>query len=362
MIGDMAESEVRRQSLATQDSLSVSFVAGLLQYVTTNDVEQLKLLLDISLIKDKKSRLNSKYEFTSEERSTHASPVFIASALGHVEVLKLLLAHDADPNLPAEDKRSPLMVASSSNHPEVVDLLLSKGADITAQDADGDTCLRYANDRNNPQVVKMLLDAKANPDIKGENDWTCLLIACADDYPDIVTLLLEYGADPYHVEKGGKTCLMLASYSGHIEVLEILLKSKSIQLQRLVNVQSKGGWTALALAYEHPKAVELLLKYGADTNIATNQRWTPLMLACQRKGCPETVELLLDYKADPNIKGQYGISAYTLARWNDNKRLMEMLEKAGAKKTSMLQNAFSSLFTSSPGLTKKNKQQPRGES
>ena len=167
---------------------------------------------------------------------------------------------------------------------------------------------------------------------------------------------------PIMWKRGGKTCLMLASYSGHIEVLEILLKSKSIQLQRLVNVQSKGGWTALALAYEHPKAVELLLKYGADTNIATNQRWTPLMLACQRKGCPETVELLLDYKADPNIKGQYGISAYTLARWNDNKRLMEMLEKAGAKKTSMLQNAFSSLFTSSPGLTKKNKQQPRGES
>ena len=357
----MAESEARKQSLATEDSLSMIFVVGLLEYVKTNNVGQLNQLLEISLTNDKKSRLNSKYEFTIEERPTHAPPIFIASALGHVEVVKLLLAHDANPNLPAEDKRTPLMVASSSNHPEVVNLLLSRGADIEAKDTDGDTCLRYANDRNNPEVIKILLEAKADPNIPGENDWTCLLIACADNYPDIAHLLLEYGADPYHVEKGGKTCLMLASFSGHIEVLTILLKSKHVQLQKLINVQSKGGWTALALAYEHPKAVELLLKHGADVNIATNQRWTPLMLACQRDGCPETVELLLEYKADPNIQGQYGLSAYTLARWNKNKRLMEILEKAGAKKTSIFQNAFSSFFTSSPTLTKKKKQPARGE-
>ena len=187
------------------------------------------------------------------------------------------------------------------------------------------------------------------------------MIACADNSPEVVSLLLEHKADPYHVLTGRKTCLMLASQNSHMEVLTILLKSKFIQLPRIIDKQSDGGWTALALAYAHPAAVELLLNYGADPNLATTDKWTPLMLACQGDGCPDTVRLLLKYNAEPNLQTKLGISAFGLAKWNKNKEIMEILEKAGAKRTSIFQNAVTKMFASPPSLTKKRAAQQKGE-
>ena len=291
---------------------------------------------------------NVKYMYTyhSTLHSTHAhgkpssakaTPLYIACQQGNTEAVRVLLQHQADPNISSSDnKKTPLMVACSNKHAEAVKLLLAhKATDVEALDEDHDTALRYASDQNSTKVMRLLLEAAhVNPNVYGKNDWSCLLVSCRDGYLDNVVLLLEHGADPYHKVKGGKTCLMMASQYGHIDIVHLLLNSKRVDVKRLINEQTEEGWTALALAYKHPKIVELLLEHGADPNLHTNYGWTPLILACQKEGIPTTVELLLDSKYQVNIEHQhrYGLSAYGLASWNKLKVIVELLDKAGAKK------------------------------
>ena len=274
---------------------------------------------------------------THGKASAKATPLYIACQQGNTEAVRLLLLNQADPNIPSSDMMTtPLMEACSNKHAEVVKLLLAhKATDVEALDKEHNTALRYANDRNNTEIVRLLLEsAHANPNVYGKYDWSCLLVSCCDGYLDNVVLLLEHGADPYHKVKGGKTCLMMASQNGHIDIVRLLLNSKRVDIKRLINVQTEEGWTALALSYTNPKIIELLLEHGADPNLDTNDGWTPLILACQREGIPTTVELLLNpkYQVDIEHQSRYGLSAYGLASLNELKVIMELLDKAGAKK------------------------------
>ena len=340
--------ETRKNVEKMADELDCSFEASLLSAVERNEIEVLRVLLE------PKVNPNVKYDSTLN-LPAKAAPLFIASLLGHSDVASILLEHQADPNLSADDERTPLMVACRNGHLQVVDLLVLWEANIEKRDQDGDTALRYAVEHSHPRVVKYLLEAGADPNVIGSDGWSCLLIACCDNYLEIVVLLLEHHANPYHPAIGGKTCLMMASQNGHTEVLSKLLnfkfKGKGFS-KELINYRTDDGWSTLALAYDQPKAVKLLLNHGADPNLATKDGWTPLMLACQKPGHPETVDLLLCHKADPNHKNQRGLSAYTIAHWNNNSSIMETLERAGAQPKSLLESKFATISKPNTGRSK----------
>ena len=331
------------------DTLEEFFHTSLLKAVEeVEETAALGVLLQLKLDP------NVKYVYTyhsshGKAGSAKATPLYIACQQGNTEAVRVLLQHQADPNIPSSDnKKTPLMVACSNTHAEVVKLLLAhKATDVEALDETHDTALRYANDRNNTEIVRLLLEsAHANPNVYGRNDWSCLLVSCCDGYLDNVALLLEHGADPYHRVKGGKTCLMMASQNGHIDIVRLLLNSKQVHIKRLINIQTEAGWTALALAYKHPKIVELLLENGADPNLHTNDGWTPLLLACQREGIPATAEVLLNpkYQVDIEHQSRYGLSAYGLASRNKEKVIVKMLDKVDAKKRSVRSDMVKSVI------------------
>ena len=69
----------------------------------------------------------------------------------------------------------------------------------------------------------------------------------------------------------------------------------------------------IASAQNATQSVTNLLKAGTDPNNANEIRgWTPLMVASS-KGYDNTVELLLQYGADTNIQDETGRSALYLA-------------------------------------------------
>ena len=60
------------------------------------------------------------------------------------------------------------------------------------------------------------------------------------------------------------------------------------------------------------RLAELLIQYGADVQLSTIHRYTPLMIACKYIH-GNIAGLLLNSLADPNIHNDYGATALMIA-------------------------------------------------
>ncbi len=113
-----------------------------------------------------------------------ATPLLRASLCGDLAVVKLLLAHKADPLIPTFDHTTPLMAASGVGWAdgmlreysedqtlEVVKLLLDLGSDVNAVNDHGITALHGAGFKGANKAVQLLVDHGAKLDAldKGED-------------------------------------------------------------------------------------------------------------------------------------------------------------------------------------------------
>jgi len=153
------------------------------------------------------------------------------------EVVGILLAAGADPNVVNEYDRSPLEAVVRQPEPKAVEtarMLVAAGADI-GPDRHGDTALRSAL-HGGIELVRVLLDAGADPSEVGAGRHWAL-----------------NGASPLHV----------AAHSWvEIEKFRLLLDAASD-----IDVRNLDGVTPLhcAVAGRHTEKVRLLLAHGADT-------------------------------------------------------------------------------------------------
>ena len=110
---------------------------------------------------------------------------------------------------------TPLMEAASSGFVEIVKLLLQHDADITAQSSSGNTALHYAAIGGHQDVVRLLLEHGANIEEHNENGHTPLMEAAAHGQVGVGKILLEAGAGiNTHSNEFKESPLTLASYKG----------------------------------------------------------------------------------------------------------------------------------------------------
>ena len=127
--------------------------------------------------------------------STHTgtTALYIAGQNGHVDVVKTLLANNADVKASMHtDGSTALYIAAQKGHVDVVRTLLANNADINASmHTDGATVLYIAAQNGHVDVVKTLLEYKAdvNARLKGLFGEKLIDAARRNNHSEIVKLL-----------------------------------------------------------------------------------------------------------------------------------------------------------------------------
>ncbi|MGV3571132.1 MAG: ankyrin repeat domain-containing protein [Ramlibacter sp.] len=99
------------------------------------------------------------------------SPLMIAALRGHTDIVRKLIARDADVNKPGW---APLHYAATGGHLEIMALLLEHHAFIDAQSPNNTTPLMMAAHYGSPAAVKLLLDAGADTAMRNELGLTAI--------------------------------------------------------------------------------------------------------------------------------------------------------------------------------------------
>ena len=198
------------------------------------------------------------------------------------------------------DMKSEIINVVKSNDYNKTKELLEKGADINAKDERDRTLLMIAVYNNNYEISKLLIEKGADINEQDDMKNNPFLYSGAEGQLDILKLLAKAGADTKITNRYGGVAVIPASERGHTETVKYLLENTDINVNHVNNL----GWTALLEAIilgdggrKHIEITELLLKHGADPNIADRNGVTPLMHARERK-YKEIEDLLVKSGAD----------------------------------------------------------------
>ncbi|KAJ7256364.1 ankyrin repeat-containing domain protein [Mycena rebaudengoi] len=245
-------------------------------------------------------------------RAGGSNPLEVASRCGHIEIVRLLLEHNANPNIGIA-----LYAAAewSDDRADIVRLLLEKGADPNRRSPSGDTPLRIACLYHHREIVRLLIEHGADPNSWGKGSG----LSCATWDETVVRMLLENGAKIVAEDRiltsaskytVGIVCLLLDHGAAvHSEDAMGALRSAAsrgnIEIVKLLVQRGLGGdlgQALLAAASERRlEIIQFLLASGADVN-TQGDYGTPLHVAC-RQGFTEIVQVLLDHGADCNTAG-----------------------------------------------------------
>ncbi|XP_055381299.1 ankyrin repeat and KH domain-containing protein mask isoform X2 [Condylostylus longicornis] len=256
------------------------------------------------------------------------TPLMEAASAGHLDIIRLLLSHNADVNAQCTTGNTPLMFACAGGHVEVVKVLLSHGAHVEDQNENGHTPLMEAASAGHVEVAKVLLEHGAGINThSNEFKESALTLACYKGHLNMVKFLLEAGADQEHKTDEMHTALMEASMDGHVEVARLLLDSGA-----QVNMPTDSFESPLTLAAcgGHVELATLLIERGANIEEVNDEGYTPLMEAA-REGHEDMVALLLMKGANINATTEETQeTALTLACCGGFTEVAEFLIKQGA--------------------------------
>ncbi|XP_075349468.1 ankyrin repeat domain-containing protein 26 isoform X2 [Mycteria americana] len=174
------------------------------------------------------------------------TPLHLACANGHVDVVTYLVENKCKLNLFDNDNRSPLMKAVQCQQEKCVAVLLEHGADPNLADADGNTALHFAVLSPNTSVAGLLLEHNANIDAQNKEGYTPLTLAVSEHHEEMVEFLLKKGADVHARDQCERTPLMTAASGGELNLIKVLLRYGAD-----VSHKDTNGWTAEDYAVIH---------------------------------------------------------------------------------------------------------------
>ncbi|XP_046548425.1 protein fem-1 homolog B-like [Haliotis rubra] len=227
----------------------------------------------------------------------------MASWRGHLDVVKYIVSQNkVDINSRGSRKKTPVMVAAAEGHKDVVEFLVNHGADLSLVYSSGSSTLHIASLGGHLEVVKYSVsENKVDINSRGWRMKTPVMVAAEMGKKDVVEFLVEHGADLSLVYDGGSSTLHLASAEGHLEVVKYVVSKYKL------NINSRG-WkkkTPVMVAAEmgEKDVVEFLVEHGADLSLVYDGGSNILYLACNG-GHLEVVKYIVSQnKVDINSRG-----------------------------------------------------------
>lgn len=227
------------------------------------------------------------------------TPLLVSSFGGHVDVVRLLL--EAKANTQVQEGASgvtPLHAACEKGHTLVAEVLVNAGADVTTRTTMyAQTPLFLASRKGNVSIVALLLQKTVeNINVPNDKSLTPLHIASHHGHADVVKTLLQANADMTTLSKTGNPPLYYASKSNNVDVVRLLLQNKAD-----ANHTGHKNVTPLHFASQHGNVemIELLLQANADVDALYDGWVTPLLLAANHNKI-DAAERLLQFGANVN--------------------------------------------------------------
>ncbi|KAF3436364.1 hypothetical protein FNV43_RR23456 [Rhamnella rubrinervis] len=234
-----------------------------------------------------------------------------AASVNRVDLIEILCKsfEDIDVNSVNSDGRTPIHIAAALGHVEVLSFCVSVGGNADLFDFNGWTPLHFAAAEGHFEAVKRLLDCSNSKYVVNREGKTAFALAADNGHSHLLSLLrlddlLQRAArlDDVH---DLKSCLAEGAF---------------------VNGRDQNGWTPLHRAAFKGgiDCVKVLLNHGAHVDIVDDAGYTPLHCAVEA-GHVQVALLLISHGANANAKSRKGVVPFNFDHFKSHPALVHPL-------------------------------------
>lgn len=256
-----------------------------------------------------------------------SSPLIIAAAYKHFDVMTMLLQRSANVTLRDRGGYAALHAVSRSGYANknIAAELVNRGANIEARSNDSLTPLYMAAMTGSIEMISFLIECGANIEAMSIYGFTPLSIAVLKGRSDAVRLLLAKGANIETADDKDRTLIHWAALRDHVELIPLFVQLPNGR-QLLDRVDSKSGTPLHTAIWKgNLNAAHKLLDEGAEVNVADEFGITPVHEALFRGHFSFAQELVELFGANPRRVAKDGTTV-----------LHRLAQRGGAEHIQML--------------------------
>jgi len=261
-------------------------------------------------------------------KNTQGENAFMFAARGFrrdtntLELFTFLDSLGLEANIANTENQTPLhALAFRQKDPKVFQFFIDKGVSVGEVDEKGNTALINATRTNNVEIAKMLQNRTRGINHKNKEGMSALVYAFRNGNTELVDFFLAKDADIKTKDSDGRNVVvhLFDAYSeSKQDNFESLLKMALAQgVDPSAAFTKNNNLLHLAVEKTSPYLIGRAMDLNQDINHKNDDGLTPLHLAAMKSKDEKLLKLLLKNGADLNIATDFDESVYDLAEENE---------------------------------------------